>query len=202
MLAPEVLTLILQDPKAYNVSVSLLLAAVLSIVVQGLSLPQVLRILFAGYRSSSPALAPMVDGGGVVSMLSVIGIILISSCYAGIFRGTGLLDGAKHSLIQISRRSTPFGATFCAAVVTCAISCNQTLAAMLTNQLCSDLSESKDSFAIDLEDTVIVIAPLIPWSIAGGVPLASLGAPLISLPLACYLYLLPLWRLLQARRRG
>ena len=185
-------------PVLLTLSVSLLLAAVLSITVQGLSLPQVLRILFAGYRSSFPALAPMVDGGGVVSMLSVIGIILISSCYAGIFRGTGLLDGAKHSLVQISRRITPFGATFCSAVVTCAISCNQTLAAMLTNQLCSDLSESKESFAIDLEDTVIVIAPLIPWSIASSVPLTTLGVPVKSLLAACLLYLLPLSRFAKA----
>ena len=28
-----------------------------------------------------------------------------------------------------------------------------------------------------LEDGTIVIAPLIPWSIAGAVPLASMGAP-------------------------
>jgi len=185
-------------PVLLTLSVSLLLAAVLSITVQGLNISQVFRILFAGYRSASPALAPMVDGGGVVSMLSVIGIILISSCYAGIFQGTGLLDGAKHSLVQISRRITPFGATFCSAVVTCAISCNQTLAAMLTGQLCSDLSESKESFAIDLEDTVIVIAPLIPWSIASSVPLTTLGVPVKSLLAACLLYLLPLSRFAKA----
>ena len=73
-----------------------------------------------------------------------------------------------------------------------------TLAAMLTNQLCSDLSESKESFAIDLEDTVIVIAPLIPWSIASSVPLTTLGVPVKSLLAACLLYLLPLSRFAKA----
>lgn len=38
-----------------------------------------------------------------------------------------------------------------------------------------------------------VIAPLIPWSIAGAVPLAAIGAPTSSVCAACYLYLLPLW---------
>ena len=189
---------VLRRPVLLTLSVSLLLATVLSVTVQGLGLSQVLRIMLTGYRSVSPLLAPMVDGGGVVSMLNVIGIILISSCYAGIFRGTGLLDGLKQFLFRLSKRITPFGATMCAAVVTSAISCNQTLAAMLTSQLCGDLNDSRQAFAIDLEDTVIVIAPLIPWSIASSVPLTTLGAPAKSLLTACLLYLLPLSRFIKA----
>lgn len=38
----------------------------------------------------------------------------------------------------------------------------------------------------------MVVAPLIPWSIAGAVPLASVGAPTSSLTLAVFLYLLPI----------
>ena len=49
--------------------------------------------------------------------------------------------------------------------------------------------------ALTLEDTAVVLAPLIPWSIAGGVPLASVGAPTASILFSCFLYLLPLWRL-------
>ena len=52
-----------------------------------------------------------------------------------------------------------------------------------------------DSIMLDLEDAVVVVAPLVPWSIAGGVPLASIAAPTASIFFACYLYLLPLWRL-------
>ena len=50
--------------------------------------------------------------------------------------------------------------------------------------------------AISLENSVIVIAPLIPWSIAGSVPLAILGAPTSSLLAAFYLFLLPLWMMI------
>ena len=41
----------------------------------------------------------------------------------------------------------------------------------------------------------VVTAPLIPWSIACAVPLAAVGAPAGAVFFACYLYLLPLWRL-------
>ena len=91
------------------------------------------------------------------------------------------------------------------AVVTCAVSCNQTLATMLTHQLCEDVEPDDRTMMIDLEDTVIVVSALIPWSIAATVPLASVGAPTASILAACFLYLMPLWTVLSStvrRRRG
>lgn len=52
----------------------------------------------------------------------------------------------------------------------------------------------RQKMAIDLENTVIVIAPLIPWSIAGAVPIASVGAPAACVLAAFYLWFLPLWQ--------
>lgn len=79
------------------------------------------------------------------------------------------------------------------SVFASAIACNQTLAIILTHQLCRDAQPSRETTAISLENSAVVIAPLIPWSIAGGVPLASVGAPTVSLCFAFFLYLLPLW---------
>lgn len=76
---------------------------------------------------------------------------------------------------------------------------------MLTSQLCANVESDRQRRAIDLEDTAVVVAPLIPWSIAGAVPLASVGRRAASLLFACLLYLLPLCRLVNAlleRRRG
>lgn len=47
----------------------------------------------------------------------------------------------------------------------------------------------------------MVIAPLIPWSIAGAVPLATINAPTLSLAAATFLYLLPLSRMLTSAVR-
>lgn len=58
---------------------------------------------------------------------------------------------------------------FCAAL----IACNQTLATMLEQQLCQNLADSDSNLAIDIEDSAVIIAPMIPWSIAGAVPLSS-----------------------------
>ena len=66
---------------------------------------------------------------------------------------------------------------------------------MLTDQLCGTL-ESRERFAVDMENSVILIAGLVPWSIAGGVPLSTIGAPSESILFAAYLYLVPLCSLL------
>ena len=80
------------------------------------------------------------------------------------------------------------------AAVTCLIACNQTLAILLSHSLCRE-DFTQEDLAIGLENTAVVLAPLVPWSIAGAVPLATLGAPTAALAAACYLYLIPLWDL-------
>ena len=73
---------------------------------------------------------------------------------------------------------------------------------MLTSQLCGENNLEKDSFALDLENTIVVIAPMIPWSIAGAVPLAAIGAPALSIGAAFYLYLLPVWGMVVHMRKS
>lgn len=61
--------------------------------------------------------------------------------------------------------------------------------------------QEPEGLASHLENTVVVVAPLIPWSIAGAVPLAAVGAPAACILTACYLYLLPLWNYAVTIRR-
>lgn len=174
---------------------SILTAALLCISLQHTALPDLLRTALTGYRARNAEVAAILNGGGVTSMLKVGGIVCLSASYSGIFRKTGLLDGAKHAIESLAARSTSFAAILCTSVLAGMIACNQSLSTMLTHQLCDGLEPNDSDLALALEDSVIVVAPLVPWSIAGGVPLASVGAPTEALLFACYLYLLPLWRL-------
>ena len=81
------------------------------------------------------------------------------------------------------------------------VACNQSLTILLVHQLCRSLRPDPSDLALDLEDTAVVVAPLVPWSIAGAEPLSALGAPGVCALLACYLYLLPVWRLCCTRQR-
>ena len=184
-----------------TMAVSILTAVPLCLALQRCAPGELLRVAWSGYRAADAEVGAMLSGGGVVSMLRVIGIVCLSSSYSGIFRKTGLLDSAQRAVMRLAEKATPFAAMVCTSVLSGMIACNQTLAVLLTNQLCAALKYDASDYALDLEDSVIVIAPLIPWSIAGGVPLAAVGATASAIPLACYLYLLPLWRLVTSKRR-
>ena len=153
----------------------------------------IVGILVGGYKSPDPAISSMIDGGGIMSMVRVALIITISSSYSGIFEETGLLNGLKSKMVTVSRKITPFGTILMTSVAAGMVACNQTLATMLVDQICKELEPDPQKFAIDMENSVIVVAPLVPWSIAGAVPLASVSAPLTSIVAAVFLYLLPLW---------
>lgn len=173
---------------------SIIVALPIAVLVQGVAASELPHILFWGYTTADAQLAPMLNGGGIVSMLRVALIVCVSSAYSGIFEKTGLLNGIKHKIETLSVKATPFVATLAAAVGAGMVACNQTLAIMLTHQLCNKTHTDKSSFALTLEDTVVVTAALVPWSIASGAPLASVAGPQSAIWFACFLYILPIWR--------
>lgn len=196
--APAAVILILsifRVPVKRAMLISILSAVPVCVLLQGMSVSRLLACAVFGYRAENPEIASMIDGGGIVSMLRVAAIVCLSSAYSGIFRKTGLLDGIQKQILEIGKRITPFGAMLFTSILTGAVACNQTLTIMLTKQLCENTETDRGILAGGLENTAVVIAPLIPWSIASGVPLASVNAPLTSLLFACFLYLLPLWEL-------
>ncbi len=175
--------------------VSIVLAFCLCLTVQKLPFSQILPAIFWGYQHKDPQLSSMLAGGGIYSMLRIGLIVLISSSYTGLFDGTGLLKPIKALVKKASRRITPFGAVFGCAILTSVIACNQALAIMMTHQFCAE-EESACKLAIDLENTAVVIPPLIPWSVACAVPISVMGVSANCIPAACFLYLLPLCQML------
>ncbi len=185
----------------YSMLCSIIAAFFVSLFVQKTELSELLRFIVTGYEVTLPELSSMLDGGGLSSMIRVVLIVCISSAYSGIFNATGMLASLISRLESLAEKTGSFAVTAFVSVFTSMISCNQTLAIILSDSLCSKLEKDKKQFAIDLENSVVVIAPLIPWSIAGAVPLTSAGAPTASLFAACFLYLLPVYYLFVRRKR-
>lgn len=165
-------------------------------IVQNISFTEVLKICVMGYESEGNGLGAILNGGGIVSMMEIAGILIISGTYSGIFNGTGMLlslqDKLKNACTQIGR----FGVMVCMSIGVSAIFCNQTIATLM----CCDLMKqpyldgggTKEELAIDMENSVILIACFLPWSIGCSVPLTLLGADFTSLPFAVFMYLVPI----------
>lgn len=169
---------------------SIFSACCVCLFLQKMSLGGLLSCLVFGYQP--PMGGEMLGGGGILSMGTVAGIVLLSSSYAGIFEATGLLDGFEEGIRRLAEKWGSFRATAAVSIPVSAISCNQTLATILTGQLCRSLGPTRQDRALHLENSVILLAALIPWNIACSVPCATLEVGMDCLPYALYLYLVPL----------
>ena len=202
-LLPAVLMLLLSILKV-NVRVTMGISIVLSFLIayflQGEPLGNLLYYLLYGYIHSNTDLNTMMQGGGILSMWRVSLIVGISSSYSGIFAKTKILKKPKEYIKILSNKMTDFGAVLVTGTISCIIACNQSLAVIMTQQLCQDIMR-KEKLAITLENTVITVAALVPWSIAMAVPFQALEVPNVSAFYAVYLYFIPLWNLGMAVKR-
>lgn len=171
---------------------SIVTAIPVCIGLQNMAFTELPELLLNGFHSTDVTVAAMLNGGGITSMLKVGAIVCISSSYSGIFQATGILNGFQKMVCLLADRTKPYFAVLVTSILTSVMACNQTLVIMLTDQLCSRTEPDKLRFANNLEDSAVLIAPLVPWSIACVVPLTAAGAPGYSVLFAVFLYLLPL----------
>lgn len=198
---PAVILLVLAVCKVnviISMAASIIVTVPIILFVQDVPVSELPGLLLFGFYAKNGDVSLMLDGGGIVSMMRVTLIVLISSAYSGVFQKTGLLNKIKNSVGRLAEKTTSFFAILICSALTGVVACNQTLTIMLTEQLTGDLKTDSEDFANNLEDTAVVIAPLIPWSIACAVPLTSVDAPFISVLFACYLYILPLCGLIRS----
>lgn len=185
-----------------SMTVSIASGIILCIFVQHISFYDIIKFMIWGYKlKSNGSFAGIISGGGIMSMVKVACIVLIASSYSGIFEETGMLNDIQKLLERVSKKIKIFPTMILTSIVTTIFSCNQTIAIILTNQLMNKIYKnngySNSDIAIDLENTVVLIAELIPWSIAVAVPIATLSADIRSIPFAAFLYLVPAFTLLK-----
>ena len=197
VIIPAILIIILSILKI-NVKKTMLVSIVISFIIamfiQRDSIVALINYCIFGYHHPNERLNLMMKGGGILSMVNVSLIVGISSSYSGIFKETKMLVSLKKHLKDFSKKTSSYFVIFLSSIISGAIACNQSLGTILTNELCGELVE-KQKMAIILENTVILLVGLIPWNIAMGVPLKTIGIGVMSGIYAFYLYFLPLWNL-------
>ncbi len=177
-------------------AVSIASGIIVSCIVQKIDFLEVLKICVMGYEAEGNGIGEILNGGGIVSMIEIAGILIISGTYSGIFNGTGMLLSLQDKLGKACSKIGRFGVMVCMSIAISAIFCNQTIGTLM----CCDLMKqpylsgggTKEELAIDMENSVILVACFIPWSIGCSVPLTLLGADFTSLPFAVFMYLVPL----------
>lgn len=193
LLLPAALVLglaLLQRPLFEAIGVSILSALLLGLLLQHASLLTLLHAGIFGLHHGG-----LMTGGGVTSMISPVIIVFLSCSIAGILNQLQQLQQLKHQLtLPTNQPLKRYGLTALISLVTSMIGCNQSVAVVMTNSLVrQNYPQEHAVLAADLENTGILMAPLIPWNIAAFVPTTILGTTFAGyLPFAFYLYLVPL----------
>jgi NhaC family Na+:H+ antiporter len=185
--------------------ISIVIASVIAIFYQQYSLTELLDFIFRGFDLNEPSpLQSILIGGGMIAMSKVVLIVIVSTALAGILAETHVLNFIELFLNKAKSQRQLFLATMFIGTVSAAYGCTQTIAILLTQQLVQkryqSLQLNNEQLAVDLENTVVVISPLIPWNIAGLVPVTLLMSDFSCLPYAFYLYLIPLFNLIYKPR--
>ena len=204
---PALLILLLplcKVPIPLTMAASALTALLVTVFVQDSGLLTVLRDTVLGYVPAPGALHDVLAGGGVVSMLTATVLAVSTGLYAGLLGGIGVLDGVMHLAERLARKAGRFPACTAVCVLCGMVFCNQSTCAVVSTQLLEDTyteqGRSKEELALDIENSGIVMSPLIPWNISGSIPLAMLGAGLSAIPYEILLYAIPLCYFLTKRR--
>ena len=204
---PAVIMLVLPLLKVgilLSIGASVVSAVAVGCLVQGIPFMKMLRFCVFGYESAGKGLGAILDGGGMMSMVEIVLILIISCAYSGIFNGTGMLHEVQALISRGCVRTGRYAVTLAVGTLSSVLFCNQTIATLMCNDLMTkpylDTGGTRQELAIDMENTLIIIVGMIPWCIACSVPLTIFNIGAGAVPWAVYLYLVPLMYLFTKRR--
>lgn len=182
---------LLKVPIKPAMGASILTAAALA-AAQGASIPELLSAAWTGYHPADPALDAAIGGGGVLSMAESYVIVALTGLYSGILEGTGSLAPLSGRAEALAGRIGRFPAMIAVSTLCAMVLCNQAVTSMMGQQLLGGAYADREELAMDIENSGILIAGLIPWSIACSIPLAMLGAGPGAIPYGALLWLIPI----------
>ncbi|MEG0923970.1 MAG: Na+/H+ antiporter NhaC family protein [Anaerovoracaceae bacterium] len=175
---------------------SIVSGMVVSVVAENMALATLLKTCIFGYEATDATLGTIINGGGMMSMIEVVCIVLMSSFYSGIFSGTDMLKELQDKMKILINHIGRYGTMLVLSFATLGIFCNQTIASMM----CSDVltkpyleeGGTREELAMDIENSVIIIAAIIPWAISCSVPLEILQVGLGAIPFSILIFMIPL----------
>ena len=193
---------LLKVPVKWAMTVSAAIAFILA-TLQGLSVWDALKTAVWGYAPVQPELASILSGGGILSMAHSSGVVFVTGLYAGILEETHILDSAHHWAEKLADRIGLFPSAILVSLGIAMIFCNQSVTVLMGEQLLSPSyrkrGASRTELAMDIANSGVLIAGMVPWSIALTLPLGMLGVGSEAVPYAVLLYFIPLCYLFTKR---
>lgn len=165
--------LIMKKPAVPSMLISSLVAAVVAVIYQGVPADKIMTFMWSGYSISTGEkfLDSILNRGGITSMFATSAMMLYAFGMIGAFNETGILEAVIRPVVK--RANSIIKITFAsqATALIGNVMGTNTFSLLMTGSLMApaykdfDLHPTNLSKAINATSTVI--APLIPWNIAG-----------------------------------
>ncbi|HHY32521.1 MAG TPA: hypothetical protein GX515_05745 [Firmicutes bacterium] len=193
-----ILLAVLRVPILVNLVLNVVGAATVAVVVQHTSPALVIRTALFGCHVAAPSSAtPVTVGGGLASMVGVLLVLVSSTALSGVLSGTGIFEAALGK--WLSNFSSPrrlLIATMGFSIATGMVAANQALSVVvpctLLDRVYREKGLSRLALAHAVSDSGVIVAPIVPWSVAALGPAAILGvSPSAYIPYAFLCWALP-----------
>jgi len=200
LLLPPVLILyfaIRKKPTIPGMIVTSLLATILGIIIQKVSLNKLVIAMTLGYKSTTGVeiVDKLFTRGGMAGMMHVTLIAFCAFSFAGIVQKASMLDVLLDRLLKVAKSTGALIASTVASGVAVALMTGSSfLTILIPGELFAPAYKARGLAAKNLsrttEDSGTVVVPLVPWSMAGVFMAGTLDVPTLTyLPWAVMCYL-------------
>jgi NhaC family Na+:H+ antiporter len=172
----------LKKPPIPGMLLSSLIAIILAIIFQAVSLKEAVEVCVFGVKTNTglKEVDALLSRGGMQSMMDVTLIAFCAFAFAGITQKTGMLGVILAEIAKFAKTTGRLiASTVAASFSTAFITGSSFLSVLIPGELFAPLYKQKKLAAKNLsrttEDSGTVIVPLIPWSIAGVYMSGTLG---------------------------
>ena len=202
-LIPIILGLVLaylKMPAFPTLLISGLSGAVIAVLVQGVTIPEIMSIMENGFVSSTGMydIDKLLSRGGMFAMNYTASLSVIVMVYGGILEKCGILDVLLDKIKGLTRTvGTLVLTTVVVEICLNLVTASQYMTLILGGKLLMPAYREKDllpqCLSRTLEDSGTVTSPLIPWNLCGAFISAALGVGCFEyLPYALFCWLCPL----------
>ncbi len=176
------------------------LGGVLAVIVQGISVSEVVQIMTNGFSVTSDidALDSLLNSGGLMSMLSTVAILIIATALGGILETTGAFDALTAKIMdKVRTTGSLISSTILSTFVIAFASGEQFLSIILPARTFTkkykEMGIDTKNLSRSVEAAGTVGINLVPWGITAVFAMNILGpSPGEFIPFSFFVFLVPL----------
>lgn len=185
--------------------VSIITGVIIALTFQKADIMIIIKTLIFGFKlEPENPLVNIIKGGGLISMLKAGFVVFVSCAMAGLLEGMDLFNKAGSLFKRAENRAKILLATGVTSFISACFGGNQSIAVVMTSEIMRKVYKERNiesyELAIDLGNTAILFAAMIPWNIACLIPATTWDVhPAFIVPFAFYLFIPFIYNYLKLR---